>query len=93
MKHQNDELDYQLYVMAEISYTKMCEAEGIEEDEMYPPDWFGMKDYHAKVEMLAEAIQKEEPVGETTRYREHLIGAIRDIEAQIESKRKQKDEQ
>ena len=91
MKYQNDELDYQLYVMAEISYTKMCEAQGIEEDEMYPPDWYGMRDYHAKVEMLAEAIQKEEPVGETTLYVEYMIGAILDIEAQIDSIRKQRD--
>jgi hypothetical protein len=69
-----DDLDYKLYVLAELSYKK--EHPDIEEDELYPQDWYSFNNYKLKNEIIAEAIRNKQLIQETPKYQE-LINHIR----------------
>ena len=61
-----DELDYNLYVIAELSYKK--EHPEIKEDDLYPANWYSINNYKLKNEIIAEAIQKKVLVKDTPKY-------------------------
>ncbi len=65
VKHYpNGEMDYQLYVLAELRYNKACDEREIEEDDRFPVNWYGSKDYHFKVEIIARALKHHVTIGE-----------------------------
>lgn len=61
-----DELDYKLYVLAELNYKKA--HPGMSEEELYPTDWFSINNYKLKSEIIAEAIKENVLVQDTKRY-------------------------
>ena len=67
-KKMNDELDYQLYVIAELSYKKAHPE--IEEEELFPIEWYGYNNYKLKTEIIAEAIKDNILVNEVPSYNE-----------------------
>lgn len=71
----NDDLDYKLYVLAEITYKK--ENEDKSEEELFPFDWYSIKNYKYKVEIIGEALKKNILIKETELYKERVEG-IRD---------------
>lgn len=64
--------DYKLYVLAEIAYKKEHENES--EDLIFPADWYSIKNYKSKVEMIAEAIKKKCIIQYTDLYKERVEG-------------------
>lgn len=71
----NDDLDYNLYVLAEIAYEK--EHEGLSEQELFPFDWYSITNYKSKVEIIAEALKEKILIHETKLYKSRVEG-IRD---------------
>lgn len=55
----NDNLDYQLYVLAEISYSNACDGKEVDEEDRYPRGWYGCRDYHFKIELIAAALEHD----------------------------------
>ena len=47
----NDDLDYNLYVLAEIAYQK--EHEDLDKNELFPADWYSISNYQVKTEIIA----------------------------------------
>ena len=69
MTYTNDKWDYQLYVLAEIAYSDACRERGVDDpDEHMPEGWYGWKDYHAKVELLALAMDRNVFVDELPEF-------------------------
>ena len=64
--YKNDEKDYMVYVLAELSYEKMCDEAGIDEERRYPPGWYASRDYHRKVELIAAALERKVRLAELT---------------------------
>ena len=64
--------DYKLYVLAEIAYKK--EHENEHEDLLFPSDWYSIKDYKTKIEIIAEAINKNCIIQYTDLYKERIEG-------------------
>ena len=67
-----DDLDYNLYVLAEIAYKK--ENENIDEDNLFPIDWYSITNYKVKVEIIGEAIKEKKLIKDTTLYKNRLEG-------------------
>ena len=71
MDNTYDKDDYNLYVLAELSYRNQHSNE----KDIFPNDWYSMQDYKYKVEILAEAIANKKIIEETylyqTRYDNH----------------------
>ena len=65
-----DELDYKLYVLAELSYKKAHPE--IDENELYPLDWYSFNNYKLKNEIIAEAIKEKKLVKDTPKYISYL---------------------
>ena len=61
-----DDLDYQLYVLAEISYKK--EHPEIKEEDLFPLDWYATNNYKLKSEIIAKALQNKILIEETEEY-------------------------
>ena len=47
---KNDNEDYKLYVLAEITYTR--ENSNLKEEELFPVDWYSINDYKTKIEIM-----------------------------------------
>lgn len=71
----NEDLDYNLYVLAEIAYQK--EHEDLSEQELFPHDWYSITNYKVKVEIIGEALKENILVHETKLYKDRIEG-IRD---------------
>ncbi len=69
-----DDLDYKLYVLAELSYKK--EHPKLKDEEMYPYDWFGINNYKLKNEIIAQAIREKVLIKDTEKYKQ-LQGCIK----------------
>lgn len=69
-----DEMDYRLYVLAEINYKKAHPE--IKEDDLFPIDWYNSNNYKLKNEIIAEAIKEKKLIEETSKY-QYLIEGIR----------------
>lgn len=61
-----DDLDYKLYVLAELNYKK--NNPGMNEEELYPEDWFLINNYKLKNEIIAEALEKNILIKDTSKY-------------------------
>lgn len=71
----NDDLDYNLYVLAEIAYKK--EHEDLSDEELFPFDWYSITNYKSKVEIIGEALKEKILIKETKLYKGRIEG-IRD---------------
>ena len=54
MSNKIDDYDYNLYVIAELNYSKHHDGE----QNIFPIDWYSTKDYKYKTEIIAEALKK-----------------------------------
>ena len=61
-----NDLDYKLYVIAELNYRKAHPQLPVEV--LYPNDWNSFTNYRTKSEIIAEALQKQELIINTERY-------------------------
>ena len=59
-----DELDLNLYTLAELKYKKIHNNE----NNIFPIDWYSNKNYKLKVEIIAEAIKNNIKINETSLY-------------------------
>ncbi len=62
--NNNDEYDYELYILAELNYQKMHPGEV----NIFPIDWYSMNDYKYKSEIIAEALNKHIDIEATELY-------------------------
>ena len=62
-----DDLDYQLYVLAELSYKK--EHPEIPEEELFPEDWYSTSNYKLKSEIIAKAIKSKVLIQDVEEYK------------------------
>ena len=69
-----DEMDYKLYVLAEINYKKAHPE--IKEDDLFPIDWYNSNNYKLKTEIIVESIKEKKLIEETSKYQD-LIEGIR----------------
>ncbi len=68
----NEDLDYRLYVLAEIAYEK--ENEGKSEEELFPLDWYSISNYKTKIEIIEEAIKNNILIKDTQKYISRIEG-------------------
>ena len=68
----NEDLDYRLYVLAELAYEK--EHEGKTDEELFPIDWYSISNYKSKIEIIEEAIKKNILIKDTEKYQSRLEG-------------------
>ena len=71
MDFTDDELDYFLYLQAGLTYQHA--HEDMDDDDLYPFDWYSTKDYRLKVEIIAEALEKKILVMDTDLYHQAVI--------------------
>ncbi len=65
------EKDKQLYILAILNYKKKHPK--IDNQELFPSDFYLNQDYHLKVEIIAEAIQKGIRVEDTDGYQNNFV--------------------
>ena len=70
-----DELDLNLYVIAEIRYKK--EHLGEDEKNIFPADWYSSKNYKLKTEIIAEAIKNKVMIEETNLYQNKFVEGVK----------------
>ena len=68
----NEDLDYRLYVLAEIAYEK--ENEGLSDEELFPMDWYSITNYKSKIEIIEEAIKNNILIKDTQKYQSRIEG-------------------
>lgn len=68
----NKNMDYNLYVLAEIAYKK--DNKNISEKELFPSDWYSISNYKVKVEILAQAIKEKKLIKDTELYHNRIEG-------------------
>lgn len=68
----NEDLDYRLYVLAEIAYEK--ENPGKTEEELFPLDWYSITNYKSKIEIIEEAIKNKVLIKDTQKYINRIEG-------------------
>lgn len=62
-----DDLDYKLYLLADLKYKK--EHNDLEDTELYPDDWFSSSNYKIKNEIIGEALKRKVLVKDTSIYK------------------------
>ena len=67
-----DEDDYKLYLLAELCYKK--EHSDKKEEELFPSDWYSIKNYKTKTEIIGEALKNNIEITETQRYLDVIEG-------------------
>ena len=67
-----DELDFHLYVVAEMRYQQEFEKE-VEEENLFPANWYSSRDYKLKTEIIAEAIKKHITIDKTDLYQKYYV--------------------
>ena len=70
----NDEMDYDLYVMSEIAYKDKYKLE--DEETLFPDNWYSSKNYKLKIEIIAEALENNQLIKETTKYKEAILQGL-----------------
>lgn len=60
--------EYKLYVIAEMKYKN--QFKDIDEDELFPSDWYSSQNYKLKIEVLLEAIKNSKLIKDTKKYSE-----------------------
>ena len=71
-----DELDYNLYTIAELRYKEKYNNM----DDIFPADWYSSYNYKLKTEIIAEAIKKNIPIEETNLYQDCFGEGIKERE-------------
>ncbi len=66
----SDEIDYDLYVMSEIAYKDKNKLES--DETLFPDNWYISKNYKLKIEIIAEALEKDTLIKNTSLYQEAL---------------------
>lgn len=71
-------MDEMIYKMMEINYIKAMGREvssnPIDNDDLYPLDWFSNQNYRKKIDILTEAIDKKILIIDTEGYNEIIEG-------------------
>ena len=67
-----EDSDYKLYVLAEIAYKR--ENQDLDENTIFPQDWYSMRNYKSKVEIIAEALNNKCLIAETQKYQDRVEG-------------------
>jgi hypothetical protein len=73
-EYKNDDMDYKLYVLAELRYKK--EHPGIENEDLFPADWYSNRNYKLKTEIIASAIKNNISIEEVPEYMNIKEGVI-----------------
>ena len=63
-------LDYDLYVLAELAYKN--EHLDLNEEDLYPNNWYSTNDYKAKNEIIASALKEGKLIENTDKYKEYI---------------------
>ena len=72
---ENNKVHYDLYVMAESKYKKS--HEDLDDDELFPDNWYSGDNYYLKNKILAEAMMNNCLIKETEKYQEFLEKVVR----------------
>ncbi len=67
-----NEEDYNLYVLAELSYKK--EHPELKDEDLFPYGWYQVDNYKLKVEIIGEALEKNITIKETNGYLKIIEG-------------------
>ena len=70
----NNQMDYDLYVMSEIAYKDKFKLE--REEDLFPINWYSSKNYRLKIEIIAQAIDKNVLIKDTPLYKNALINDL-----------------
>ena len=68
----NQDKDYNLYLLAELTYKS--EHKDIEEDILFPTNWYSINNYKLKIEIIDEALEKNIYIKDTKSYQKLLEG-------------------
>lgn len=71
-----DELDYNLYTIAELRYKEKYN----EKKDVFPTDWYSSHNYKLKTEIIAEALKNNIPIEETNLYQDCFGEGIKERE-------------
>ena len=79
MSEQEDrELEEQLYILAELSYVKSWKERGVtDEDAIFPWDWYSIRNYRLKIEILVEALAQKCLIRDTEKYQREFQEGVR----------------
>ena len=66
-------MEYDLYILAELSYKK--EHSDLSDEELFPSNWYSIKDYRFKTLIIDEALEKNILIKDTKKYIEALEGS------------------
>lgn len=69
--------DKDLYTIAVLRYKEV--NSGIKEEDLFPLDWYSNNNYHLKVEIIAEAIQRHILVKDTKLYNEKFSKICKEL--------------
>ncbi len=61
----------ELYILLEASYVKREREKdelNFNEDDIFPHDWYGIKDYKTKIDILLESINNNQLIKDTPMY-------------------------
>lgn len=67
-----DELDLNIYAIAELRYKE----EHINEENIFPVDWYSSKNYKLKTEIIAQAIKNKTTIENTELYQTKFIERV-----------------
>jgi len=70
----DEDLDYKLYVIAELRYKEVHENDLNKADGLFPEGWYLSKNYKLKTEIIAEAIRNNTTITKTPKYQEFIEG-------------------
>ena len=73
---KNDDALLKLYNLAEITYEKrMSELEGNNKN-LYPNDWYEIKNYKQKIEIIVDSIKNNELIINNLKYKKFISNKI-----------------
>ena len=73
---KNDDALLKLYNLAEITYEKrMSELEGNNKN-LYPNDWYEIKNYKQKIEIIVDSIKNNELIINNLKYKKFISNRI-----------------
>ncbi len=67
-----DQLDYNLYIIAEVNYKKKNEGK----NNIFPEDWYSSQNYKLKTEIIAEALKKDILIQNTELYQSQFLERV-----------------
>lgn len=66
----NDDMDFNLYVLAELNYKDAHPELG---EELFHDDWYLSKDYKLKTEIIFEALKNNTLVYDTDKFKQAVL--------------------